>query len=326
MERSISLRIPKHKTPHFIRGGSVGSNLSPRSSPGTSWSSLTSSSGLGRSPSLSQSPSGSFSSMNSSLSSPGLGRTRKLSDLPLIPDASVAVNDQTCKEDSSPAEQCFNFFTFSIFWPPALGYQYLSKNKPVNDNINRLKWSIHGLWPSSYTGAVPENCKKRKSVSFNQHRFQREKGLRTSLENKWFNICSYKQHGCSMTNFWDREFSKHGTCASRSSLISSDLGYFKMAVNMMDRVNVAGIFINSGFKVGDKLTYGEIVDIVNDTIGIRARVEVFENKAKNENYLKEIRVCYNLQLHPINCPETKLLTQEIRNREIIYLDHVPKLD
>ncbi|XP_074096088.1 uncharacterized protein LOC141525473 [Cotesia typhae] len=322
MERSNSLRIPQPKNPHFIRGGSVGSNPSPRSSPGTSWSSLTSPSGLGRSPSSS----GSFSSISSSLSSPGRGRTKKLSDLALVPAAPVTVNDQTCKEDGSPAEQCFNFFTFSIFWPPALGYEYLFKNKPVNDNINLLKWSIHGLWPSSYTGAIPENCKKRTSVTFNHHRFQREKGLRTKLETKWFNICPYKQHGCSTTSFWDREFSKHGACASRSSLISSDLGYFKMAVNMMDKVNMAGIFMNSGFKVGDKLTYGEIVDIVNDAIGIRVKVEIVQNKAKNVNYLKEIRVCYNLQFHPINCPGTKLLTQEIRSREIIYLDHVPKLD
>ncbi|CAG5074825.1 Protein of unknown function [Cotesia congregata] len=73
----------------------------------------------------------------------------------------------------------------AIFWPPALGFEYLSKNKPVNDNINLLKWSMHELRASSYTRAVSENCKKRTSVFFYRRWFQLEKGLKTSLKNQF---------------------------------------------------------------------------------------------------------------------------------------------
>ncbi|XP_008547294.1 uncharacterized protein LOC103571073 [Microplitis demolitor] len=332
VERSSSLNLnPSVANSPWTRGGSVDSPRNRLNSPvlkkknwpqtpGSSSSLLTSSSGYGRSLSTS---SGSSTSLNSGASSPGTGNRPGIFSKRAHEEKPVAVSDKTCKDDNSPADQCFNYFVLSIFWPPALGFEYISRNKPVNDNINLLKWSIHGLWPATYGEVTPENCKKRTSVSFSQHRLASEKGLRASLESKWFNLCPYKLYGSSLVSFWDREFSKHGICATRSPFIASDVGYFKMAVNLFDRVNVAGILSAGNFKPGDKIHYGDIVEMINDAVGSRIKVDFIQDKTRDEAYLKEIKVCYNLKFRPINCPGTKLLTEEVRNKEITYLDHAP---
>ncbi|CAD6239196.1 GSCOCG00008635001-RA-CDS [Cotesia congregata] len=340
---SLTLRNTQSSTnlQGFVREGSVDSTRSlrfpsdlnsPLNSPfyqnknffGSSSSSLTSTSGLGAS--YHSATSGSFSSLSTGRNSPGMGRGRKFSDASLVPHTPVAVSDMTCKDDTSPAEQCFNYFTFSLFWPPALGYEYQTKNKPVNDNINTLKWSIHALWPSSHSGIVPENCHKRTSVTFNQYRFEREKGLRASLENKWVTICPYKWTGSSAVSFWDREFSKHGACAARSLLIGSDVGYFKMANSLFDNVGITNVLLNIGFEVGTQMSYGDLVEKVNEKLGKRARIEFISDKINNnKHYLKEIKVCYDLQFHRINCPGTGLISTDVRSKEITYLDHVPTL-
>ncbi|XP_057336456.1 uncharacterized protein LOC130675015 [Microplitis mediator] len=334
VERSSSLTLKPTSVanhPTWARGGSVDSHKSHRpnslvlknlpQTPGSSSSSLNSPSVYGRGLSTS---SGSSTSLNTGASSPGTRNRPGIFSKQTHREEPVAVSDKTCKDDNSPADQCFNYFVLSIFWPPALGFEYISKSKPVNDNINLLTWSIHGLWPATYGGTTPENCKKRSSVSFSQHRFNSEKGLRASLENKWFNLCPYKARGSSLVSFWDREFSKHGMCATRSPFIASDVGYFKMAVSLFDRVNVAGILSAGDFKLGDKKNYGDIVEMINNAVGSRTKVDFVQDKTRDEAYLKEIKVCYNLMLRPINCPGTKLMTEEVRNREITYLGYVPQ--
>ncbi|XP_044582293.1 uncharacterized protein LOC123263515 isoform X3 [Cotesia glomerata] len=343
VERSNSLILNSQSSAHhpaFVRGSSVDSTKDLRfssqfdgsmNSPlqknknffGSSSSSLASTSGLGAS--YHSTSSGSFSSLSVGRNSPGLGRGRKFSDASLVPQFSVAVSDKTCKDDTSPAEQCFNYFTFSLFWPPALGYEYKSNNKAINDNVNIARWSVHGLWPSSYGGMTPENCHKRTSVTFNQYRLEREKGLRASLENKWINICPYKQKECSLVRFWDREFTTHGACAARSPLIGSDIGYFKMAVSLSTSLDMDHLLSNLGLNPGKIMTYGDLVDKISDKIGTTVRVEIVKNRKTNECYLKEIRVCYDLNFHRINCPGKKLLLQEMRELNIRHLDYVPAI-
>ncbi|CAD6239194.1 GSCOCG00008634001-RA-CDS [Cotesia congregata] len=87
-----------------------------------------------------------------------------------------------------------------------------------------------------------------------------------------------------------------------------------MAVSLATSVNMDNVLSDIGDKISEK-------------IGTTVRIEIVVNKKNRviEYYLKEIKVCYDLNFRRINCPGRKILFQEVRELNIRHLDHVPAI-
>ncbi|XP_041971678.1 ribonuclease Oy-like [Aricia agestis] len=245
-----------------------------------------------------------------------------LTTTPAIDDSLIARNGLTsdkCKDDPSkryvaPAKDCFDYFTLAIFWAPGYAYKQKLRKVPIRKNIDP-KWIIHGLWPSWSSGQEDPAC-KRSDIFFNENRFKNAKvltplpgdnNLYSVLMNTWYTILEK-----ATKNFWEHEFNKHGNCATRSSKIKDDVGYFQKTFDMYYKLNLGTTFSNARYRPGDSKKLSEIITVVNDRLKAKVKVDYTKEYVKKDNtwkaYLAEVSICLDYDLKPIDC--TNLSRQE----------------
>jgi len=114
----------------------------------------------------------------------------------------------------TPNDASFDFFLLAVQWPPAYG-------QVVH------YFTIHGLWPSrsaDETAAASYPCNCAAQESFDVTKLS---SVRSRLEKYWPSLM-----GNPDAEFWEHEYSKHGTCSGFSLL-----GYFNHTLNLRDLHN-----------------------------------------------------------------------------------------
>jgi ribonuclease T2 len=84
--------------------------------------------------------------------------------------------------------------------------------------VDEVGWVIHGLWPSNWDGSYPQEC-GGSGPRFDEAAIA---PLEAQLDRYWPNSFADTPH----TNFWEHEWSKHGTCAAAGSNLTTEREYF----------------------------------------------------------------------------------------------------
>ncbi|XP_074107668.1 uncharacterized protein LOC141532932, partial [Cotesia typhae] len=279
--------FPTLATPKFTHADAAkrGSEIL-KSSSSTSISSGNSgyNSGSGRS---SITSSGSFSSgSSSSLNRPepiGLNVIKSTASMTSRASRQSCIDKtKTIPQIIAPAEKCFDYFKLAVSWAPSFAYKERKKGLHIRNRIH-ASWFIHGLWPTMfqrYQDPMP-GC-RRFDITFNKNRFVDHKIL-GPLENTWYTVLA---KGWSNNNqFWEHEFNKHGSCASRSSVIGDDVNYFKRTLELFNQLNIGTILYANGIRVGATVNLKDIVNTIEDRIGAKIQFDLVTNDVSIYNTL-----------------------------------------
>jgi len=129
------------------------------------------------------------------------GKPVRHSDFPDAIDTSISVP--------------FDFFVFTTEWQPEFAYGNDDPGaKHPRDNWKK-QLTLHGLWPNYNNGSYPSNCK---GPSFDEKLVAKitPNGVDTAYT-YWPNI-QYAEGDQQYSEFWDHEWTKHGTCTSMQQL------------------------------------------------------------------------------------------------------------
>ncbi|OWR45207.1 Ribonuclease T2 domain protein [Danaus plexippus plexippus] len=113
-----------------------------------------------------------------------------------------------------------------------------------------------------------------------QNRFVDNKIL-GPLENTWYTVLA--KGWSDNTKFWEHEFNKHGSCASRSSVIGDDVNYFKRTLELFNQLYIGTTLYGNGHRVGGTVYLKNIVDIIEDRIGATIQYNLVTNEHTDES-------------------------------------------
>nr|ADZ76512.1 S-locus associated ribonuclease [Prunus speciosa] len=144
----------------------------------------------------------------------------------------------------------YQYFQFVQQWPPTTCA--ISK-KPCYQNPPSI-FTIHGLWPSNYSkNAWVANCSPTR---FNNSLSPR---LETKLKISWPDVESG-----NYTDFWEREWNKHGTCSEQTL---DQEQYFERSHDIWNAYNITNILKRAKIlPTGGKWDYSDIVSPIKTAI------------------------------------------------------------
>ncbi|KXZ54538.1 hypothetical protein GPECTOR_4g603 [Gonium pectorale] len=165
-------------------------------------------------------------------------------------------------------------------WPG----NYCSKHSCPLLHDHGFHFTIHGLWPNYNDGTYPQFCDK--SLEFDEDKIS---DLEDELEEEWPSFMG------TDGDFWDHEWSKHGTCAL--SLLPTEHKYFKTVLKLHWRYDLAAALRKADILPSRDRVYKaqELIDAVDDMYGVKPLVHCY-GKA-----LSEIWMCFDRNLQPFDC-------------------------
>nr|CCQ19217.1 conserved hypothetical protein RNAseT2-like [Cotesia sesamiae Kitale bracovirus] len=286
---------------------------------------------LDRSSSASSSSLGYHSGSRSSISSIG---STKVEPVGLDAPRSTAVmksvahpkkcvdNTKTTPKIIAPAEHCFDYFNFAVSWNPGMAYKLWVTGYKIRTDRIRPSWVIHGLWPTMFARSQdPMPGCQRFDLTFNTYRFVNHKILGV-LDNVW--DTSLDKEWSNNKKFWEHEFYKHGSCASRSSVIKDDVDYFKRSLELHAQLDIGMTLSRSGIKVGAIMKLGNIINVIENKVGAKVKIDYVQNPQTGENYLAGLHICYDTLLRVMDCPNAYLSHERLQT-DIRYLEQLPKV-
>mmetsp|Transcript_26557 Transcript_26557/g.41211 ORF Transcript_26557/g.41211 Transcript_26557/m.41211 type:complete len:316 (-) Transcript_26557:197-1144(-) len=192
-------------------------------------------------------------------------------------------------ENHKNIDNSFDFYVFSMTFQP----EFCSEKHEAPEGCHHPKqiWdrlTIHGLWPNNDDGTYPQNCSNEK---FDLTSLQ---PIRDELEQQWPNIKALP-NSASHGEFWEHEWSKHGTCTGLSQL-----EYFSKAVKML---------MPTPSIVKDAETQHSVVK-KDDLLAVYGGAQLAALVCK-KNYLSEVRVCHQKETDGnvgkrMDCPQSIL--------------------
>ncbi|KAJ3703604.1 hypothetical protein LUZ61_007309 [Rhynchospora tenuis] len=193
--------------------------------------------------------------------------------------------------------QGYDFFYFVQQWPGS----YCNTNnqrccypiygKPPSG------FGIHGLWPNYNRppyGAYPQNCYSN-SIPIMSNR--QVSGLVPNLQTNW---PSWTCPRSDSSNFWQHEWTKHGTC---SEAVLSQYDYFRVSLQFKQSTNIlqclitAGILPNGRYYTLASVT-AAIEKCIRHTIYVKCNIDKW-----GHDQLYEVYTCINKSgTMLIDCP------------------------
>ncbi|KAK2985166.1 hypothetical protein RJ640_011987 [Escallonia rubra] len=105
-------------------------------------------------------------------------------------------------------------------------------------------------------------------------------------------------------NFWKYEWKKHGTCSEN---LYPQEAYFKLAMQLYDRLNILKVFAKSNIRPG--ANGNQLLSQMNNSlVAYTGKVPDFRcqlgqrTTTAKRNLIKEVVSCYNSSGTAINCP------------------------
>ena len=134
------------------------------------------------------------------------------------------------------------------------------------------RWTVHGLWPSTNNGPKgPFNCNK---TPFNPSALE---PIRSELDAKWTNV-----HKNSPKNdFWQHEWSKHGTCAMQLESLDTEFKYFSKGLELNEEFDIGTMLSAAGIVPGEGYTGSQVLEQLTSALGNRPGKPIY-----NLNYLE----------------------------------------
>ncbi len=196
-------------------------------------------------------------------------------------------SSQTCVDIKNMpiarAENCFDYFTLAVLWPPGYAYKQKQSGKHIRTDKVRPSWLIHGLWPSMFDRRQnPISTCPRSDIYYRRDRLITNKILGV-LDNTWYTILAkgYSDN----TKFWEHEFKDHGSCASRSSAIGDDVKYFEKTLELFSQLNIGTTLSNARYKVGTTTELRNIIEVIEDRVGATINAAIVTNLVSIYNTL-----------------------------------------
>lgn len=195
-------------------------------------------------------------------------------------------------------EKMADFYVLAMSYQPEFCYSHRTQSfagcaKP--QQFWKSELTLHGLWPQFSDGSWPSTCSNE---PFNVS-VVREIGF-DRFEKYWPNVKSSPHDLEVYAEFWQHEWSKHGTCSG----LAQDV-YFREALDS---------FLQTPKIVGDH--YGDSSGISKETLiyaygGPGKVVTVCSGHSKEGRYLTEVRACLKRGedgklLGRISCPDSVL--------------------
>ena len=192
-------------------------------------------------------------------------------------------------DNSDDEAGVFDLYVLSMSYQPEFCYQnkyedYYYCEQPRD--TWRYNLTIHGLWPEYTDGGYPSTCSNEE---FDEHVVY-EIGIGT-FEMYWVNV-KVKAGEDGYTDFWEHEWSKHGTCSGLNQTT-----YFSETIeHSVDTPSVVSE------NYGGTVSKDELVDAYGGPTMVATVCE-------SGKYLSEIRVCVGMEsetgmpLDRIECPQ-----------------------
>lgn len=122
-------------------------------------------------------------------------------------------------------------------------------------------------------------------------------GVRTELQEKWIDI----EYGRESTGLWKHEWDKHGTCAATMPQLNSELKYFQVGLHLLETYDMKNVLANVNILPGRLYNATTIFNAIERVLGKRGTVICRNDKNTGEEYIFEIRICFDKTLELIHC-------------------------
>ncbi|XP_055600553.1 ribonuclease Oy isoform X2 [Uranotaenia lowii] len=221
----------------------------------------------------------------------------------------------------------FDLLIFTQQWPITECYKY-QEGKPENTcNIPspEQSWTIHGVWPTKLGTVGPSFCDK--SAHFDLNQLQ---PIRPELEQFWPNV--QKNH--PVDSLWSHEWLKHGTCAAMAiPEMNNELKYFGKGLDLLKQYSMNKVLGDAGIVPGGNYGLQQIHDVLSEHFKTNIAIECFHDKHTKQQFIIEIRSCFDKSLNPTDCDGIKsrfgylsddtIITNCARQQPIVYPGKVP---
>ncbi|CAJ1967881.1 unnamed protein product [Sphenostylis stenocarpa] len=174
----------------------------------------------------------------------------------------------------------FDYWMIAQTWPPGFCmHEQCAATVP-----KPYKFTVHGLWPSTYRWSPPLQCTTEKLDN------STIKPIDGELERVWPSY--FGKNG----EFWIHEWWKHGTCSNLQQL-----DYFKLTLDIYARNDLAKILENAGISHGALYPIHQVISVLRASLGVRPQLKCIKGD------LVEVRLCLNTNTIPqyINCANTR---------------------
>lgn len=157
-------------------------------------------------------------------------------------------------------------------------------------------WTIHGLWPSVWSGRDPSYCND--SWPFRPDQI---KDMWKTLEVHWPNLIADE----ATSSLWKHEWLKHGTCGVSLPSLQSEHAYFKTSLDLQIQYSLDNVMKSAGIIPSNDVTYklDDIRKPVESALGHPAMFQCL-NLDKNVQLLAQIEICLDKEFATIDCKES----------------------
>lgn len=204
----------------------------------------------------------------------------------------------------------FDLLIFTQRWPITACYEWREKSSsnvcglPSPRNI----WTIHGIWPTKLNTIGPSFCNK--TAVFNVTELA---PIEQQLEQFWTNVEKNKPYD----SLWRHEWLKHGTCAAAVlEQMNSENKYFGQGLSWLQQHSMADVLNEGNVTPGANYTLANFHDVLTNRFQKNVAIECFYDRETKQQFLNEIRVCFNKNLELSDCDG--ILFEEVALNSLAY--------
>lgn len=108
--------------------------------------------------------------------------------------------------------------------------------------------------------------------------------------------------GTPEASLWQHEWLKHGTCASVIEDLRTENKYFGQGLTWLQQFTMNNILSKANIEPGSQFNVHDYYNAIKDALKVKPVLHcVREKHHAGEQYLSEIRICFNKQLELIDC-------------------------
>lgn len=101
--------------------------------------------------------------------------------------------------------------------------------------------------------------------------------------------------------FWKYQWNKHGKCATSIQELNTPIKYFEQGLNWIDRYAMHKILSTQNIQPGQRFDAIELHDAIKNQLNVNAEINCLKDDRNGEQYLFEVRLCFDKNLQLSNC-------------------------
>ncbi|XP_052429316.1 ribonuclease T2 isoform X1 [Carassius gibelio] len=197
-------------------------------------------------------------------------------------------------------------FCAGCFWPTASAHPRKEWTKLIlthqwpetfcsvekNCTTNVSFWTLHGLWPDS--GMM---CNT--SWHFNASLIE---DLIPEMKKYWPDLLKP-----SSPEFWEYEWTKHGTCAAKADSLNSQHKYFSKALELYKKFNLTNVLESNRIVPSEQQHYtlDEVETAITSFYNVKTKIQcVHPVKGDQVQILGQIEICVDRDFQLIDCQKS----------------------